>query len=177
MRCSSACAPGGLRHPIRSVRSQSATSSPSTRSLSACTRIAAPHTRYGTRSARCSPERDVTLEVISALAGHVDVRTTQIYVDVTNARKAGASRRSTPRASVGGMRFDASHPGGAVVTTGEARVRKFQLTDRDWLSYDSKACSPPSVREQLRHQITKSFEVQTGEVGYLRFCVLVLGAV
>ena len=32
-------------------------------------------------------ERGVALEVISALAGHVDVRTTQIYVDVTDQRK------------------------------------------------------------------------------------------
>ena len=33
-------------------------------------------------------ERGVALEVISALAGHIDVRTTQIYVDVTDQRKA-----------------------------------------------------------------------------------------
>jgi hypothetical protein len=33
-------------------------------------------------------ERDVALEVIRALAGHVDVRTTQIYVDVTGRRTA-----------------------------------------------------------------------------------------
>ncbi len=33
-------------------------------------------------------ERGVALEVIRALAGHVDVRTTQIYVDVTDERKA-----------------------------------------------------------------------------------------
>ena len=33
-------------------------------------------------------ERDVALEVIRELAGHVDVRTTQIYVDVTDERKA-----------------------------------------------------------------------------------------
>ncbi len=32
-------------------------------------------------------ERGVALEVIRALAGHVDVRTTQIYVDVTDQRK------------------------------------------------------------------------------------------
>ena len=32
-------------------------------------------------------ERDVALEVIRELAGHVDVRTTQIYVDVTGQRK------------------------------------------------------------------------------------------
>ncbi len=32
-------------------------------------------------------ERGVALEVIRALAGHVDVRTTQIYVDVTDRRK------------------------------------------------------------------------------------------
>ena len=35
-------------------------------------------------------ERGVALEVIRELAGHVDVRTTQIYVDVTNDRKADA---------------------------------------------------------------------------------------
>jgi integrase/recombinase XerD len=33
-------------------------------------------------------ERGVALEVIRALAGHIDVRTTQIYVDVTDERKA-----------------------------------------------------------------------------------------
>ena len=31
-------------------------------------------------------ERDVALEVIRELAGHVDVRTTQIYVDVSDQR-------------------------------------------------------------------------------------------
>ena len=43
-------------------------------------------------------ERDVALEVIRALAGHVDVRTTQIYVDVTDQRKnAGiAALEKTP---------------------------------------------------------------------------------
>jgi integrase/recombinase XerD len=35
-------------------------------------------------------ERGVALEVIRALAGHVDVRTTQVYVDVTEQRKADA---------------------------------------------------------------------------------------
>ena len=33
-------------------------------------------------------ERRVAMEVIRALAGHVDIRTTQIYVDVTDPRKA-----------------------------------------------------------------------------------------
>jgi integrase/recombinase XerD len=33
-------------------------------------------------------ERGVAMEVIRALAGHVDIRTTQIYVDVTDQRKA-----------------------------------------------------------------------------------------
>jgi site-specific recombinase XerD len=33
-------------------------------------------------------ERGVALEVIRELAGHVDIRTTQIYVDVTEQRKA-----------------------------------------------------------------------------------------
>ncbi len=32
-------------------------------------------------------ERDVAMEVIRALAGHIDIRTTQIYVDVTDQRK------------------------------------------------------------------------------------------
>lgn len=35
-------------------------------------------------------EHDVAMEVIRVLAGHVDIRTTQIYVDVTDARKAEA---------------------------------------------------------------------------------------
>lgn len=33
-------------------------------------------------------ERDVAMEVIRALGGHVDIRPTQIYVDVTDRRKA-----------------------------------------------------------------------------------------
>jgi integrase/recombinase XerD len=33
-------------------------------------------------------ERGVAMEVIRALAGHIDIRTTQIYVDVTDQRKA-----------------------------------------------------------------------------------------
>jgi integrase/recombinase XerD len=33
-------------------------------------------------------ERGVALDVIRALAGHIDIRTTQIYVDVTDQRKA-----------------------------------------------------------------------------------------
>ena len=33
-------------------------------------------------------ERGVALEVIRALAGHIDIRTTQIYVDVADQRKA-----------------------------------------------------------------------------------------
>ena len=33
-------------------------------------------------------ERGVAMEVFRALAGHVDIRTTQIYVDVTDQRKA-----------------------------------------------------------------------------------------
>jgi site-specific recombinase XerD len=33
-------------------------------------------------------ERGVALEVIRALAGHIDIRTTQIYVDVSDQRKA-----------------------------------------------------------------------------------------
>jgi integrase/recombinase XerD len=33
-------------------------------------------------------ERGVALEVIRALAGHIDIRTTQVYVDVTDKRKA-----------------------------------------------------------------------------------------
>jgi len=48
-------------------------------------------------------ERGVALEVIRALAGHVDVRTTQIYVDVTDERKADGiaalERRSHPLAT------------------------------------------------------------------------------
>jgi integrase/recombinase XerD len=55
--------------------------------------------RAGIREDRCTAhalrhtfctmlaERDVALEVIRALAGHVDVRTTQIYVDVSDQRK------------------------------------------------------------------------------------------
>jgi integrase len=43
-------------------------------------------------------ERDVALEVIRELAGHVDVRTTQIYVEVTDQRKSDgiAALEDTP---------------------------------------------------------------------------------
>jgi len=48
------------------------------------------HTAHALRHTFCTmlAERGVALEVIRALAGHVDVRTTQIYVDVTDERKA-----------------------------------------------------------------------------------------
>jgi hypothetical protein len=39
-------------------------------------------------------KRGVAMEVIRALAGHVDIRTTQIYVDVTDQRKADGILRS-----------------------------------------------------------------------------------
>ena len=42
-------------------------------------------------------ERDVALEVIRELAGHVDVRTTQIYVDVTDQRKTDGIARLEQR--------------------------------------------------------------------------------
>jgi site-specific recombinase XerD len=37
-------------------------------------------------------ERGVALEVIWALAGHIDIRTTQIYVDVTDQCKSRRHR-------------------------------------------------------------------------------------
>lgn len=48
-------------------------------------------------------ERGVAPEVIRALAGHADISTTQIYVDVTNQRKADgiAALKRTPH-PVGG---------------------------------------------------------------------------
>jgi site-specific recombinase XerD len=50
-------------------------------------------------------ERGVALEVIRELAGHVDVRTTQIYVDVTDQRKndgiAALERAPHPLARLG----------------------------------------------------------------------------
>ena len=57
------------------------TSSPSTPLAPAC---------LATTSPTALAERGVALEVIRELAGHVDVRTTQIYVDVTTDRKADA---------------------------------------------------------------------------------------
>jgi site-specific recombinase XerD len=47
-------------------------------------------TAHALRSTFCTmlAERGVALEVIRALAGHVDVRTTQIYVGVSDQRKA-----------------------------------------------------------------------------------------
>jgi len=46
-------------------------------------------TAHALRHAFCTmlAERGVALEVIRALAGHIDVRTTQIYIDVTDQRK------------------------------------------------------------------------------------------
>ena len=46
-------------------------------------------TAHALRHTFCTmlPERDVALEVIRELAGHVDIRTTQIYVEVTDQRK------------------------------------------------------------------------------------------
>jgi hypothetical protein len=48
-------------------------------------------------------ERGVALEVIRALAGHVDVRTTQIYVNITDQRKtdgiAALERTTRPLAA------------------------------------------------------------------------------
>jgi site-specific recombinase XerD len=44
-------------------------------------------------------ERGVALEVIRALAGHVDIRTTQIYVDVTDQRKADGIARARTTAA------------------------------------------------------------------------------
>jgi site-specific recombinase XerD len=43
-------------------------------------------------------ERGVALQVIKALAGHVDIRTTEIYLDVTEQRKAdgSAARKRSP---------------------------------------------------------------------------------
>jgi len=47
-------------------------------------------TAHALRHSFCTmlAERGVAMEVIRALAGHVDIRTTQIYVDVTDERKA-----------------------------------------------------------------------------------------
>jgi site-specific recombinase XerD len=49
-------------------------------------------------------ERGVALEVIRALAGHIDVRTPRIYVDVTDERKADSiAALDTHATSVGGV--------------------------------------------------------------------------
>jgi len=41
-------------------------------------------------------ERGVAMEVIRALAGHIDIRTTQIYVDVTDLRAGRRHVSSSP---------------------------------------------------------------------------------
>ena len=86
-RCSSACASAGRAQPEPI-------------SASAVGDVVAKHaagagiredrrTAHALRHTFCTmlAERDVALEVIRELAGHVDVRTTQIYVDVTDQRK------------------------------------------------------------------------------------------
>jgi len=79
---------------------QSAVAVPEPISAGAVGDIVAKHTAAGAREDRrtahalrhtfCTmlAERGVALEVIRALAGHVDVRTTQIYVDITDRRTA-----------------------------------------------------------------------------------------
>jgi site-specific recombinase XerD len=101
-RCSSACA------KRRSAQ-------PEAISASAVGDIVAKHavgagvredrrTAHALRHTFCTmlAERGVALDVIRELAGHVDVRTTQIYVDVTDQRKndgiAALERRSHPLA-------------------------------------------------------------------------------
>lgn len=83
-----------------SLRTRS-TAVPQPLSASAVGDIAAKHataagvrddrrTAHALRHTFCTmlAERGVALEVIRALAGHVDIRTTQIYVEVTDQRKA-----------------------------------------------------------------------------------------
>jgi integrase len=76
--------------PLSLAWARSATSSPS---IAAAAGVREDRgTAHALRHTFCTmlAERDVALEVIRALAGHVDVRTTQIYVDVTDQRKADA---------------------------------------------------------------------------------------
>lgn len=52
-------------------------------------------------------ERGGALEVIRALAGHIDVRTAQIHVDVTDERKGESYRRARAHpASAGTLTWD-----------------------------------------------------------------------
>ena len=105
MRCSSACANASPRCPSRSARARSATSS---RKHAAAAGVREDRrTAHALRHTFCTmlAERGVALEVIRALAGHIDVRTTQIYVDVTDQRKAdGIAALEQPSASAGRMR-------------------------------------------------------------------------
>ena len=50
-------------------------------------------TSCDTRSARLLAERDVPIEVIRDLAGHVNIRTTQKYIHVTDQRRRQAIAR------------------------------------------------------------------------------------
>ncbi|MCA1679637.1 MAG: tyrosine-type recombinase/integrase [Actinobacteria bacterium] len=86
-RCSSACARAAPRSPSRSPLAPSARSSPK-HATTAGVRDDR-RTAHALRHTFCTmlAERGVAMEVIRALAGHVDIRTTQIYVDVNDERK------------------------------------------------------------------------------------------
>ena len=87
MRCSSASALGSQqsRADLRERRQRRGCQAPHTAGVREDGRTA-----HALRHTFCTmlAERGVAMEVIRALAGHVDIRTTQIYVDVTDQRKA-----------------------------------------------------------------------------------------
>jgi site-specific recombinase XerD len=85
-RCSSACA---RRSAVPEPISAGAVGDIVAKHASAagCVKIAVPRTPCDTFCTMLA-ERGVAMEVIRALAGHIDIRTTQIDVDVTDQRKA-----------------------------------------------------------------------------------------
>ena len=102
-----------VRQPAHPPLRDSPSRSPPARSATSSLKHAAAagvredrRTAHALRHTFCTmlAERGVAMEVIRALAGHVDIRTTQIYVDVTDERKAdGIAALERRRAPVGGV--------------------------------------------------------------------------
>jgi hypothetical protein len=91
-------------------------------------------------------ERGVALEVIRELAGHVDVRTTQIYVDVTDQRKndgiAALARVAHPLAS-GRVRQFTCAEASALTSSASSRIglKGRTIQPRTWNSSSASSSS------------------------------------
>lgn len=92
-------------------------------------------------------ERGVALEVIRALAGHIDVRTTQIDVDVTDQRQGRRHRRA---------RTHASSPCGLVVRPEEI-VPLLEANDDGRLMADGAVWSSATVEVKPAGELAVAF--------------------